>query len=500
MLYRNKANGNLPAASEDPASLSDPAAPTLFHRMARVNQLYSSGQDLANGHDSRFSMLSHVTSVSSLGCQELGDLAVIAMNTAGLPLVFTGSIQSRSEISYMSSVIALASGDIDPLFSYGTVLRMPDSKGDTFVSWAPQADNSVKQLRVMTPFPKSISHTTREYIELDLLLIKGKPLRISPEAITKALSITEKCDLKEDKSRVEAELVPIDQHLVKTAVNLMNTASVSYRWMESLLASTLECGLDWIKRFPDTLNPKEWSENWVYGTFTGFKPEYTDAAKHMLSYFEINEENTPNFKAEHLDPVIRFLTCITDDRLRLVLKVPRRIQTSESGDFAITNRTSNRSWFAVPLAAANLPFYQTKAWVVEPHDPANPLPPEHERYVPRSASNIPTDLDSYVDSIPLLDSDFPDRRTQPNDLSSWQLRGKQCFVGSSGIIADGDAVVLLKNQKVYGGEPHDWAAMLQKLYPANERFQAVLPILSSQQVMTSLKSGNDISQGETAQE
>src|SRR5215469_5831019 len=103
------------------------------------------------------------SSISTFVCQEVLDLCAIAMNTAGIPLVFTGAIQSRDDIHYISSLIALASGDFKPLVIVTQSLRMQARSGSEFVSWVNQPIFVPGEARIATPFPESISSVTTEY-------------------------------------------------------------------------------------------------------------------------------------------------------------------------------------------------------------------------------------------------------------------------------------------------------------------------------------------------
>ena len=247
MRQRREANGALPSECDDPSFLSDPSCPTFFQRMARIHKLCT------DGCDSEISLLSHLTNISLFGCQEIADLCAIAMNTAGVPLVFIGAIQSRDEIHYISSAIAIASGDINPLFIASKPLKISDSSGNQFISWAGQPFHGASQMRFGSPFPKSISRMTAEYIELDLLLIKGRPLRISPESMRKSSSILEKYVLRRQEPTEGAEVQSFSENLVKRMVDVMNNAPVDFQFPESILASAIECGMDWIRRLPDVL-------------------------------------------------------------------------------------------------------------------------------------------------------------------------------------------------------------------------------------------------------
>ena len=443
----------IPSEWDNPSILTDPSCPTLFQRMTRIDRL------LPQQHNPQISLLYHLTTITIFGCQEIVDLCAIAMNTAGLPLVFIGALQSQEDIHYIFSLMAIASGDIIPLFIESKPLKMQDLSGKRFISWAGQPFSVSGKMSFGTPYPESISRVTAEYIELDLLLIKARPLSISKESMKKACSVLEKYVLREKVQRLGVEDPSFTDRLVEKSVDIMNKSTVDFKWSQSILGSAIECGIDWIRRLPDVLEKEATSGAWDHGTFNGFNPAFTNAAMDLLSQFGITKENSPEFDDEFLRPTIRFFTCITDDRLRLLDLVPRRIQTKASGDFAITQRVSNRSWIAIPRAASHLPFFYNKAWVIEPYDPAAP---EQEAVTSSTERVPPTDLESWADFFPLLDSDFPDRRSQPNGLATWRMRRKQPLYGCQPILEDGQAVVLLEKQKVYGGEDYDWSAAIKQ--------------------------------------
>ena len=435
------------------AILADPSCPTLFQRMARIYRLQS------RRHDPQISLLHHLTSISSLRCQEVADLCAIAMNTAGLPLVFDGTIQSLDDIHYISALTVLASGDMNPLVIKNQKLKMQDQSGKSFISWVDRPVNGADQLRIGTPFPESIRSVNRKYIELDLLLIKASPLSISEQCMQKAYSLLEKYALHGKGQTLGVEDPPYTDPPVEKAISLMNKGPVDFKWPESMLASAIECGIDWIRRLPDVLEREANLGAWTHGTFNGFNPVFTDAATDLLSHFGITKENSAEFDNNFLRPAIRFFTCITDDRLRLLFKIPRRIQTRASGDFGITEQITNRSWIAIPQAVSHLPFFHNKTWVIEPYDPTAP---EQDVRPSVMESPVPTDWESWADFAPVLTSDFPNRKSQPNELGTWRIRVKQRLLGCQPIVEDVEAVILLKNQRVYGGENYNFDALFEE--------------------------------------
>jgi hypothetical protein len=72
--------------------------------------------------------------------------------------------------------------------------------------------------------------------------------------------------------------------------------------------------------------------------------------------------------------MVQFFTYLTDDRLRWLVLIPQWVQIGDN-DFLLSSRIRNRSWIAIPKAVADLPFFHTKGWIVEPHDPLYPVYP-----------------------------------------------------------------------------------------------------------------------------
>jgi hypothetical protein len=440
--------GEFLGAMTELAALDGTPCTTLFQRKVRM-------QRLRPRRDSQISLLHHLTTISSFGCKEVADFCDIAMNTAGIPLVFNGKIQSRVHIHYIFSLLVLASGDVRSLLIQGQKIHTPDASGKVFVSWADQPKHSgPTELRLGTPIPQSISSATEEYIQLDLLLLNARPTKVSEESMQKARSILEKhASTKDNQSLID----PTVEFLVERT----NKSDYGLEWTRELLGSAIDCGIDWIMRLPDVLDRESQSGAWEHGRFNDFDPRFTDAATDMLLHFGITRANSVEFDDKFLHPTIRFFTCFTDNRLRLIsAMVLRPIKTREAGDFAITPQISNRSWIAIPRAISHLPFFHNRAWVVEPYDPTAP---EKEIRPSLNTGSELADLESWDDAFPVQTSDFADRRDQPNDLATWRIRRRQPLYGCESVIEDGEAVILLENQKVYGGEDYDWAA-LKRMY------------------------------------
>jgi hypothetical protein len=91
-ISRQKSRAAYPSEWDDPSILTDQDCPTLFRRTMRIDRL------APRAGNPETSLLYHLNTVSNFGCQEVTDLCAIAMNSARVPLVFTGSLQSRDDI------------------------------------------------------------------------------------------------------------------------------------------------------------------------------------------------------------------------------------------------------------------------------------------------------------------------------------------------------------------------------------------------------------------
>jgi hypothetical protein len=164
-----------------------------------------------------------------------------------------------------------------------------------------------------------------------------------------------------------------------------------------------------------------------------------------------------------LIPTVKFFECLIDSRLKLLTKLPRRLCLGNN-DWAITGRISNKSWIAVPTAVAHLPLWHTKAWIIEPFDPAAPPERPEEHWPP----DLTKERDPHVpqeDIYPVLNSDYASRRAPRNDeRATWRLRSKQIIFGCKSIVPDGKSVIHLRKQKIYGAEDYDWKAIFSSQF------------------------------------
>jgi Heterokaryon incompatibility protein (HET) len=452
----------IPKDEEAFRALDDPTGSTsLFQRTTRIFQL------LPERH-SDVSLMTHLVTISSYGCEMPTDRISIALNAGRIPLFFRGIINSPSDGYWVFALLALASGDLGPLLLEANKLSIynEETKSEV-ISWVDRPYHGPLDDRLPTSSPETITKATIEYIELDLFLLQGMPMRASEASKNKARSVIassalrDRCHLSgvEDQNNIS--------RLVKTVANAMKRAELDRDWLIEFLGSAIDCGIDWIRQFPDRIANEAKSGSWSHGQFNGFDTGFTDTALDLLSYLGITKEMSPNFDVEFLQPVIRFFTCITDHRLKFPVVMPRKICTSAAGDFAFTNATSDRSWVAVPVAVAHLPFFQNRAWLVEPFEPSaagEQSANSQSNTTPESASGHPGDIVSKnqvaaTDLFPVLMSDFADRRGPPNSGGTWRIRKKQTLVGCEPIAADGQAVVLWKKQKVYGSKNYDWSPL-----------------------------------------
>jgi len=438
---------------------------SLFQLTNRIFQLRPQGRP-------NISLMTNLVIISGYDCKEPTDRISIAMNAGRIPLFFRGTINSLSFGYWIFALLALASGDLGPLLLDAIKLSLfnQETKSEV-ISWVDQPYNGPLAPRLPILLPEAITRATTEYIELDLLLLQGMPMCASQASKSKACSVIASFALR-DRGHISGIEDPnYTMGVAKVAASAMKRGELIKEWDIEFLGSAIDCGVDWIRQFPDRMANEAKVGAWSHGQFNGFDTGFTDAALDLLSYLDVTKEASPNFDVEFLQPVIRFFTCITDHRLKFPAVMPRRICMSATGDFAFTNAISDRSWVAVPVAVAHLPFFHNRAWLVEPFEPCaagEQLTNPHSKAAPDSTGGHPGDMVSRdqvvaTDLFPILTSDFADRRDLPNSGGTWRIIKRQTLVGCKPIIADGKAVTILKKQKVYGSKGYDWEALKESL-------------------------------------
>jgi hypothetical protein len=452
------------------AGLTDNSCPDLFTRVYRLDRLAVKVPEPGE-EDKKSSLLYHWSAIAGFGCQEVRDLCAIAWNRTGLPLVFKGTLSSLDEIHHISSLVAIASGDTFPLFAQMKPVELQGPNGKIFLTWCGRPFGITQDQRFESEELGSIHSVTAEYIELDLLLIKGRPLPISPQAWAEACYIIDHYyPAKRKAPNLPAQWSPETEKLVSMSNHQLERFALGFNFPQTILAAAIDCGLPWIRKFAIRLMFESVTGKWSNGAVKSFDPDFCPAAIELLGYFGRTETNTHDWNACRLD-VLRFFSCINDDRMHLLHKVPRRIATGTCDKFGLTGRTSNRAWFAIPVALAHLEFWHNKVWLIEPY---NPDTQEREIVPLQPKSTLTLSDESEADVYPLLYSDKPDRRKEPNEHGTWQLRTKNLIYGCEPIAADGETVLLLKKQRVYGGEDFDWAASIRDIGNDGEHLEKAL--------------------------
>jgi hypothetical protein len=358
------------------------------------------------------------------------------------------------------ALLTIASRDVLPLVIGGTKLRVSDeARTKTVVSWIDQPPVLAGEKRIPLIDNSSITTVTKEYIELDILLFANMPMEPSQASMEKASALIKTHSLDAWNHHLSFG----EPKEVQQANKFLQNQSPPRDFTQDWLALALDCGIDWIKRLPFLLIEQTVDDSWTWGQFTSnslyptFRNKFEAVAIDLLSLIGENKENTPDFTRSYLDPTVKFFECLVDSRLKFLTRVPRRLCMGSS-DWAITERSTNTSWIAVPAAVAHLPIWQKKAWIIESFDPAaSPERPE-DHWPDRTKMYGPNIAQE--DIWPVLNSDSASRRALRNDKrGTWRLRHRQTIVSCRSIVPDGNSVILLRKQKVYGAENYDWAAM-----------------------------------------
>jgi hypothetical protein len=437
-----------------PLNNTDPSS--IMQLLLRIQQLRSESMDF------EISLMEYLEGIVSLCCSEKKDMVSIALNTARLPLVYNGHLNTCEEVIWIMALLAIASGDVQPLVMDGAAHKVPEDNGTrTIVSWVRKPQVIVNSKRIPHIDKRSIMAATKEYIELDILLFTDLLEKPSQASMEKSSALVKTHFLE----ALSYNLSLGGSAEVQKAHNFLQDHSLTSDFIQTWLALALDCGIDWIKRLPSvliegTVDWPLWGQLTDNSLFPGFRDKFEAAAIDLLSLIGENAKDTPEFTTNYLGPTVKFVECLMDSKLRVLTELPRRICLGNS-DWAITGRVTNKSWIAVPTAVAHLPLWETKAWVIEPFDPAAP-PEKPEDHWPLDLAKQRDPNVAQEDIRPVMDSDNASRRAPRNDeRATWRLRGKQAILGCESIVPDGKSVILLRKQKVYGAEAYDWKAIVR---------------------------------------
>src|SRR6266480_72945 len=153
-----------------------------------IRQLYTRLQRLQSDPvESETSLMQCLEGITSLGCLKKEDMVSIALNVARLPLFYSGHLNTCEDVIWVVALLTIASGDVLPLVTEGTKLRVLDDDGTkTIVLWVDQPRALANEKRIPLGDSSSITAVTKEYIELDILLFTDLPEMPSQESMEKA--------------------------------------------------------------------------------------------------------------------------------------------------------------------------------------------------------------------------------------------------------------------------------------------------------------------------
>ncbi|KAK4459465.1 heterokaryon incompatibility protein-domain-containing protein [Cladorrhinum samala] len=464
---------------------------------ATLRQLWWRLSGLVQSHTEQCSPLQHLASITIFDCFRKADLMSIALNTAGIALYFDGQdVQSIEDVKWVFSLLVLAAGDLVPLVVKGPKLRVPSVEKQQVVSWAIDPPHITIEEHLENPLPQSITAVTGEYIELDLIVFSSQPRRASESSLAIAKRIIAEHDLESLAVHYLAAAPKEIQHPAQMLSGIVDriNAEITLAHAQAVLgnldmirlslAVAIDAGLDWILAFPSSFAHA--TETWQHGIVDGIQASPPDArilsaASSLLSHLSpLSTDSEP-----HLAILTRFFNIILDPRSSQLCRSSRLLPVSPLlGDYAITTPASNRSYLAVPLCLAHLPPWHDYCWVIEPFDPsAEPEDPKdhlapHPSTLEKRKKGEPEI--KIEDFVPVLTTDYPDRRAPPRPQGEWRLRTKQALFGTSvpwdgeGLLKrvmeeEQDEVKVLRKQKVFGAESYDWTSIRKAMVAVTAR-------------------------------
>jgi hypothetical protein len=399
--------------------------------------------------------------LTSTDCSKKEDMVSIALNVAGLPLVYRGSLRTKDDAVCVIALLTIATDNVLPLLMDGPKLRIASNdeiQVGTTLSWTQdfQTANHLNPVPLLDS--SSITRVTKEYIELDILLFKNLPQKPSIASLASASKLLTEHHLDE----LAQSIAVSEPKYVRDVHDWLQQSPTMKSFTQTWLAIAIDCGFEWITTFSSTIIEKE-TNPWYWGQFAAntvlkdHRDQLHEAAVELLSLLGKTEENAQDFSSDYLDPTMQFFEYLLDARLKMLAEMPRMLNL-QGNECAITPRIQNTTWVAVPVAVAHSAFWQQKAWIIEAFDPDGPPENPKDHWPDLSKWNTMPNATT-EDVWPVLDSDYASNRAARNDHGTWKIRTKQPIFGYQSILPDGEFVVLLKKQRVYGAEEYDWATI-----------------------------------------
>lgn len=204
------------------------------------------------------SLLNHGLQVLSSQCRDLEDIVSIALNTSRMPLTFRGSAKTREDILGIFAAISIASGEVVPLVLEGGTLQLPpDTTGKSAVSWMKRPYNTSHDEWPQSSLANTIHRVESEYIELDLYLFANLPTMATQSSMTIAAAILAEHNLEHSFGGNDFGTNCPDEYALKIGPALQAHQELCLDFGQQCLALAIDCGIDWIRRFPLTLTPPE---------------------------------------------------------------------------------------------------------------------------------------------------------------------------------------------------------------------------------------------------
>ncbi|KAK1833121.1 heterokaryon incompatibility protein-domain-containing protein [Podospora conica] len=422
--------------SRDPSDIPDDESASMIHQSYLLN--------IDDASDGTVSLMQHLAALSTTDCSHKRDLLSIVLNIARVPLWWDADIKDERDLVYITSLLAIAAGDVAPLVACRGWVLADGEYGEDKAKVSALDDHSIileasAQPKIPLALPNSITSVTRDYIELDLLVFSSTPTAPSQAASEAASRIFR--DHMHDLF-VLAEEYTSALKLTPNALEIISDLDKGTHraLIHAWLALALDCGIAWTLRFTSAMR-KGTIASPAFGALPSTSTSsLKQAATSLLSHFHAATNDSTN-----LDKAMGFLSCIVDPRLANYGLTPRHIPWGPKlDDFAITPAAVGRFWFAVPLAIAipHLPFRFLKAWIIEPFDPCSAKEKKAEN------------------TQELLPIDGNNRIPRDDARATWRLRDRDTIFGCGPWNTDeilsacegageGAEVVLLRRQKVY---------------------------------------------------
>ncbi|KAL8993035.1 MAG: hypothetical protein Q9169_006646 [Polycauliona sp. 2 TL-2023] len=222
--------------------LADEEYSILMAECYKSYEFYTRAMELSSGTRTARSLMSEFSDIPSLNCFVEADKISIALNVAGLRLLFNKTSISKGDCQFILAMIALSTNDVSVLCGDGDRLTIPGKPTDSWLRWLDDGEDFMTTMGIPhLEIAQSIKRVSERDIELDALFVLDMEPKFPREVVYRAIRslVTAFADRVRHWPRD-------DRPAPFTGLANKDEERKDMDFVAEILACSLECGIAWM--------------------------------------------------------------------------------------------------------------------------------------------------------------------------------------------------------------------------------------------------------------